>query len=85
LIRRLIGQAARELDFRTKEWHTLENGYHSQLSEKDAEIRHLLLQVELASQSNVEEVNPTLAWCRRHCFADHHRLLVFPRLRPRAS
>jgi hypothetical protein len=52
----LSAQAARELEFRTKEWHTLENGYHSQLSEKDAEIRHLLLQVELASQSNVEEV-----------------------------
>lgn len=52
-------QATRELEARTKEWHSLENGYHSQLSEKDAEIRHLLLQVELASQSNVEEVANT--------------------------
>lgn len=52
-------QATRELEARTKEWHSLENGYHSQLSEKDAEIRHLLLQVDLASQSNVEEVANT--------------------------
>ena len=49
-------QAAKELDARSKEWIQVENGYHGQLSEKDAEIRHLLLQVELASQSNVEEV-----------------------------
>jgi chromosome segregation ATPase len=54
-------QAARELEARAKEWLQLENGYHSQLSEKDAEIRHLLLQVELASQSNVEEVTATRA------------------------
>jgi hypothetical protein len=47
------------LEARCKEWNSLENGYHSQLSEKDAEIRHLLLQVDLASQSNVEEVAHT--------------------------
>jgi hypothetical protein len=47
------------LEARSKEWNSLENGYHSQLSEKDAEIRHLLLQVDLASQSNVEEVAHT--------------------------
>lgn len=52
-------QYAKELDARTKEWHALENGYHNQLSEKDSEIRHLLLQVDLASQSNVEEVTAT--------------------------
>jgi len=52
-----FSQFAKDLDARTKEWHNLENGYHNQLSEKDSEIRHLLLQVELASQSNVEEVS----------------------------
>lgn len=59
-------QAAKDVAARTKEWHSLENGYHNQLSEKDAEIRHLLLQVELASQSNVEEVSLR---CSSICFS----------------
>lgn len=50
------------MDARSKEWIQVENGYHSQLGEKDAEIRHLLLQVDLASQSNVEEVRTILPW-----------------------